>query len=173
MTNLAFLLIVVMTAGCVSSSPEARRQRLHAGLNDREIVTLEAVLYWYRECRDPRHEHSFREDEGAFTEIVKKRISTEIPEFRRSNDGAWYYVRIHKIAFPELPFGYVEIVAGDGLYAHSYVNVFQKKSDGWQIIDSLRLAEGNWDVLTTTFNWSEYFQDLKKKTGPEAVAQGK
>ena len=163
MRAIGILFIAVMVAGCVSSSLDAGRERQHAGLNDREILTLEAVLHWYQHYRNPKFAYRFDERDSAFSQEVKERLSAEIPEFRPDGDDAWYYVSVPKIVFPEAPFGYAEVVIGDAFYAERYVEVFERRADGWQVIDSVTIASGTLDSILTEFDWPSYFRDMKKK----------
>lgn len=172
MKAFGLLLIALMAAGCVSSSPEARRASLHAGLDDREILTLEAVLHWYQQYRNPKFAYRFDERDGAFSKLVKQRLSAEIPEFRPDGDTAWFYVSVPKIEFPEAPFGYAEVIIGDAFYAERYVEVFERRVGGWQVIDSVTFASGTLNAIITEFDWAAYFREMKKKPNkrPEANA---
>ena len=169
----ALFLAVLIASGCVSSSPEAQRQRLHAGLTDREIVTLEVVLHWYQHDRDPKFPYRFNENSGVFSEAVKRKLAGEIREFQWKEDRALVRVSILKIVFPEERFGHADVLVSDPFYATRYVNVFEKKEGDWRIIDSVNLAQGTLNALTTEFNWPAYLSDLKKSRINPPDAQGK
>jgi hypothetical protein len=162
---LAILLGTIMTVGCVSSSAEVRKAHLHAGLSDHEVLALESVLQWYRHYRNPKFAYQFDERDGTFSPEVKKRLATAMPEFSENRDTALFYVRVPKIEFPESKFGYAEVIVSDPFYAERYVEVFERKTDGWRIIDSITMATGTLQAIATEFDWRSYFRDLQHRRG--------
>lgn len=173
MKALLTLLVALAAGGCASLSEEGRSRRLHAGLQEREVLALDSVLHWYQHYRNPKFTYRFDESEGSFSELVKDRLAAEIPEFRRKEEGAFFYVRMPKVEFPVAEFGYTEVVIDDPFYAERYVEVFEKKGQEWQIIDSITIASGALEALTTEFNWRLYYHDLLEKRSnqvPEPTA---
>jgi hypothetical protein len=169
----AMLLLTIAAVGCASSSIDERKKKLHAGLDDREVLAVESVLHWYRHYRNPKFAYHFDERDGPFSAEVKKRIAAEIPEFSDTRDKAFFYVSISKIEFPGTPFGYAEVIIGDPFYAERYVEVFERKARGWEIIDSITIGTGTLEAITTEFNWPAYYRDLKKQRpnqSPEPTA---
>lgn len=123
------------------------------------MLAFEAVLHWYHHYRNPKFAYRFSECDGFFSSAVKNRLAAQIPEFRDEDDGAFFYVSIPRIEFPESPFGYAEVVIGDPFYAERYVEVFEKTPEGWQIVDSITIASGTLDSIITEFDWPAYYRD--------------
>lgn len=124
---------------------------------------FDAVLSWYSTARNPKFGYRFDEKNSEFTDRVKQRLASAIPEFQRNDSLEWFYVYLPKVVFPEEPYGYVEVVVGDPFYAERYADVFRKEDGAWHLIDSVGIASGTLDSLMTEFNWSAYKRDLKKR----------